>query len=76
MSDPNRPRREVAVLAALGLIGATSAAVGAMVYAVVVLGHDTSALVSIGSIGIGAIATLAGADAADRRANRNGSDSL
>lgn len=52
--------REIAVIAAIGLVGATFGAVAGMVYGVSVQGDSSAALVSIASIGIGSLATLAG----------------
>lgn len=58
--QPSPAKRGVVTIAALGLTGITGAAVGGLVYAVVVNGADTAALGTIASIGVGSLATLAG----------------
>lgn len=59
----DRERREVAILATLGLIGCTVGAVGGVAYGVIVNDGDAAVLGTIGSLGVGALATLAGARA-------------
>lgn len=70
MADEKPPTtsRGIAAISAIGLVSVTGGAVGAMAWDVVVNKNSSAALVSIASIGIGALATLAGA--AFRNGNR------
>ena len=64
---PNLGGKPVVVLATLGLVATAIACVVALAYDVVVRGGDTAALVSVASIAVGALATLAGAASLGKR---------
>lgn len=63
----DRPQRPVVVIAALGLVVVGAATVAALAYDVIIRGSDTAGLVSIASIAIGSLATLAGTSAHKRQ---------
>jgi len=65
--QPAGTPRSVVALATLGLVVVTICAVGALAYDVIFRGGDTAALVSVASITVGALATLAGAGAGRRQ---------
>lgn len=70
-----RHRRGVSTLAALGLVAVTGSAVGGLAWSVVVGNGDTAVLGTIASIGVGSLASLAGAKSLTVEDRKNTDDS-